>query len=94
MVYQQFCCWNDAGCFKTMVNDLRNSFKQKREMQRSPNQCGDSASLNHCKAHKAVDTMGQLVSLTITSANEQERSQIDALCEKVQEATGSAVDIA
>ena len=46
------------------------------------------------KAHMAVDTMGQLVALTITPANEQERSQVNALCEKVQEATGRAVEIA
>ena len=46
------------------------------------------------KVHMAVDTLGQLLALTVTPANEQERSQVKALCEAVQEATGEAVRVA
>lgn len=46
------------------------------------------------KVHMAVDTLGQLIELTVTPANEQERSQVKALCEAVQEATGEAVRVA
>ncbi len=49
---------------------------------------------NGSKAHMAVDTLGHLVALTITSANEQERSQVDALCQQVQRATGHRVKLA
>ena len=42
----------------------------------------------------AVDTMGQLVALTITPANEQERAQVEALCQQVQQATGHTVKLA
>ena len=46
---------------------------------------------NGSKVHMAVDTLGHLVALTVTSANEQERAQVDALCEQVQHATGNTV---
>jgi len=46
------------------------------------------------KAHAAVDTLGNLLALTVTPANEQERAQVDELAEKVQKATGSNVKIA
>ena len=42
----------------------------------------------------AVDTLGQLVALTVTAASEQERSQVGALCEAVQLATGDSVHLA
>jgi transposase len=46
------------------------------------------------KVHMAVDTLGQLIELTVTPANEQERSQVKALCEAVQQATGQTVTVA
>jgi transposase len=42
----------------------------------------------------AVDTLGHLIALTVTPANEQERAQVDALCEQVQQATGDTVKLA
>lgn len=39
----------------------------------------------------AVDTLGHLVALTVTPADEQERSQVDALCQQAQQATGHTV---
>ena len=32
------------------------------------------------KVHMAVDTLGHLIALTVTPADEQERAQVDALC--------------
>lgn len=46
------------------------------------------------KVHIAVDTLGQLLALIVTPANEQERAQVDSLCEAVQEATGETVELA
>lgn len=42
------------------------------------------------KVHLAVDTLGQLLAVTVTPANEQERAQVAELAAKVQEATGDA----
>jgi transposase len=46
------------------------------------------------KVHAAVDTLGNLLALKITAANEQERAQVAELAEKVQEVTGGTVEIA
>ena len=46
------------------------------------------------KLHAAVDTLGHLLALRVTPANEQERAQVGALAEAVQEATGWSVELA
>jgi transposase len=46
------------------------------------------------KVHLAVDTMGHLLALHVTPANEQERTQVDELTAQVQEATGDHVEVA
>jgi len=46
------------------------------------------------KVHLAVDTLGQLLAVTVTPANEQERAQVADLAAKVQEATGDSVKVA
>ena len=46
------------------------------------------------KVHAAVDTLGNLLALTVTPANESERSQVDELAKRVQEVTGQKVEIA
>jgi transposase len=46
------------------------------------------------KVHIAVDTLGQLLALLVTPANEQERAQVAELAEQVQEVTGEAVEVA
>jgi transposase len=45
------------------------------------------------KVHAAVDTLGNLLALKITTANEQERAQVAELAAKVQEVTGGTVEI-
>jgi transposase len=46
------------------------------------------------KVHMAVDTLGHLLAAHVTAANEQDRSQIGPLAEKVQEVTGDTVELA
>jgi transposase len=46
------------------------------------------------KVHMAVDTLGHLLALHVTPANEQERDQVAVLAEKVQEVTGESVELA
>jgi transposase len=46
------------------------------------------------KVHLAVDTLGQLLALHVTPANEQDRAQVEKLAAAVQEATGESVEIA
>ena len=46
------------------------------------------------KVHAAVDTLGHLLALKVTPANEQERAQVADLVKAVQEATGDHVEIA
>ena len=45
------------------------------------------------KVHIAVDTLGHLLALTVTPANEQDRAQVAALAEQIQTVTDGAVDI-
>ena len=45
------------------------------------------------KVHIAVDTLGQLLALLVTPANEQERAQVAELAEQVQQATGESVEV-
>jgi transposase len=49
---------------------------------------------NGSKVHIAVDTLGNLLALKVTPANEQERAQVAELAAKVQEVTGNTVKIA
>jgi transposase len=45
------------------------------------------------KVHLAVDTLGYLLALVVTPANEQERQQVMELAQHVQEATGDSVEL-
>lgn len=46
------------------------------------------------KVHLAVDTLGHLLALAVTPANEQDRDQVAGLAAEVQEVTGGQVEIA
>ncbi len=46
------------------------------------------------KVHLAVDTLGHLLALTVTPANEQDRAQVGELAQAVQDATGESVEVA
>ena len=49
---------------------------------------------NGSKVHMAVDTLGHLLSLHVTPANEQDRARVEQLAEDVQEQTGGSVELA
>jgi transposase len=46
------------------------------------------------KVHLAVDTLGHLLALVVTPANEQDRALVGELAERVQAATGESVEVA
>jgi transposase len=46
------------------------------------------------KVHAAVDTLGHLLALRVTPANEQDRAQVSELAQAVQTATGQHVEVA
>ena len=46
------------------------------------------------KVHLAVDTLGHLLALCVTAANEQDRAQVAELAKRVQAETGESVEIA
>jgi transposase len=46
------------------------------------------------KVHAAVDTLGHLLALHVTAADEQDRAQVAELAEQVQAATGETVELA
>ncbi|HWG21543.1 MAG TPA: IS5 family transposase [Terracidiphilus sp.] len=46
------------------------------------------------KVHAAVDTLGHLLALHVTAADEQDRAQVETLAAAVQEITGENVELA
>jgi transposase len=46
------------------------------------------------KVHAAVDTLGHLLALHVTAADEQDRAQVGVLAEAVQQITGEHVELA
>jgi transposase len=46
------------------------------------------------KVHAAVDTLGHLLALRVSPANEDDRQEVKELCEEIQRATGENVELA
>lgn len=46
------------------------------------------------KVHIAVDTLGHLLAMVVTPANEQDRAQVEELAQQVQQLTGESVEVA
>lgn len=112
-VYQQTRRWACAGCFETMVEDLRALRRlavdrnlapsavilDSRTIQSTPESGGrggyDGAKKRKgSKVHVAVDTLGHLLALKVTPANQQDREQVEALAQAVQQVTGNQVELA
>ena len=49
---------------------------------------------NGSKLHLAVDTLGHLLSLKVTQANTEDRAEVVAMAEAVQDATQGSVEVA
>jgi transposase len=112
-VYQQTRRWMTAGCFESIVHDLRLLLRvaagrdaqpsavilDGRTVQSTPESGSRAGYDGHkrrkgSKTHAAVDTLGNLLAVLVTPANEQEREQVAALAERVQEVTGAHVELA
>jgi transposase len=77
----------------------RAAILDSRTLQSSPESGGRAGYDGHkrrkgSKVHLAVDTLGQLLALLVTPANEQDRAQVAALAEHIQQATGDSVEVA
>jgi transposase len=113
MVYQRSRRWLQAGCFESIVHDLRAILRFVAGKEPEPTACivdgrtiqstpesGPRAGYDGykrkkgSKVHMAVDTLGYLLALHVTPANEQERDQVAILSERVQQVTGESVEIA
>jgi transposase len=46
------------------------------------------------KVHIAVDTLGHLLALTVTPADQGDRTQVEALAQQIQQVTGDTVELA
>ncbi len=109
-VYQQSRRWLDAGCFEAMVLDLRSIIRaaQGHKGQRavvmngrtvqSSCESGPLAGYDGYKRKRGskvhMDTLGHLLAVHVTPADEQERAQVHKLCEAVQQATGHSMQLA
>jgi transposase len=70
-----------------------------RTLQSTPESGGRAGYDGHkrrkgSKVHLAVDTLGHLLALLVTPANQQDRAQVEALAAQVQETTGESVTLA
>jgi transposase len=77
----------------------RAAILDSRTLQSTPESGGRAGYDGHkrrkgSKVHLAVDTLGQLLAVLVTPANEQDRAQVAALAEQIQEATGETVEVA
>ena len=70
-----------------------------RTLQSTPESGGRAGCDGHrrrkgSKVHLAVDTLGQLLAIMVTPANEQDRDQVGELARQIQEATANSVEAA
>jgi len=77
----------------------RAAILDSRTLQSTPESGGRAGYDGHkrrkgSKVHLAVDTLGQLLAVLVTPANEQDRAQVAALAAQIQEATGESVEVA
>jgi transposase len=77
----------------------RAAILDRRTLQSSPESGGRAGYDGHkrrkgSKVHLAGDTLGQLLAIVVTPANEQDRAQVGGLARQIQEATGHSVEVA
>jgi len=95
-----------VGDLRTLIRELSERMPQpraaildSRTRQSSPESGARAGYDGHkrrkgSKVHLAVDTLGQLLAVHVTPANEQDRAQVAALAEQIQEGTGESVEVA
>ncbi len=77
----------------------RAAIVDSRTVQSTPESGGRAGYDGHkrrkgSKVHLAVDTLGQLLAVLVTPADQQDRAQVAALAEQIQKATGDSVEVA
>jgi len=77
----------------------RAAMLDRRTLQSTPERGGRAGSDGHkrrkgSKVHLAVDTLGQVLAVVVTPANEPDRAHVAALAAQMQEATGESVEVA
>jgi transposase len=77
----------------------RAAILDRRTLQSTPESGGRAGYDGHkrrkgSKVHLAVDTLGQVLAVVVTPANEQDRAHVAALAAQIQEATGESVEVA
>jgi len=82
-----------------LAPESRAAILDSRTVQSSPESGGRAGydgykRRNGSKVHLAVDTLGYLLTLLVTPANEQDRAQVKELAEQIQEVTGEMVEVA
>jgi hypothetical protein len=83
--------------FPSPVSERHQANGQTKEMsRRAETQVTETRSggKRRSKVHMAVDTLGHLLALKVTAANEQERARVSALAAEVQAVTGQSVELA
>jgi len=94
---------HDLRMLMREINDRmpqpRAAVLDSRTVQSTPESGGRAGYDGHkrrkgSKVHIAVDTLGQLLAVLVTPANEQDRAQVAALAEQIQEVTGESVEVA
>jgi transposase len=80
-IFQQMQRWMRAGCFERLVEDTRILLRE-------------FAGRKGSKVHIAVDTLGHLLSLSVTPADQGDRTQVEALAQDMQQVTGGTVEMA
>lgn len=113
VVYHQTQRWIRAGCFETMVEDLRSLLREfagrnakptamildSRTLRSTP-ESGARAGYDGAKrrkgskVHAAVDTLGHLLALHATSADQQDRAHVERLAAEVQQISEENVQLA
>src|SRR6266542_6638076 len=104
VVYQQTRRWIKAKVFEEIVYNLsavlRIAESRQEMLTAAIIESGGHAGYDGAKrrkgnkVHLAVDTLGHLLALCVTAANEQDRAQVSELAERVQAETGETVEIA
>jgi transposase len=77
----------------------RAAILDSRTLQSTPESGGRAGYDGHqrrkgAQVHLAVDTLGQVLAVVVTPANEQDRAHVAALAAQMQEATGESVEVA
>src|SRR5258706_13716464 len=89
------CCEKPKGA----IGSDRAAIFDSRTLQSTP-ESGNHAGYDGAKrrkgskVHAAVDTLGNLLTLLVTPADEQDRAQVGKLAQAVQDVTGQTVELA